>query len=122
MSERTSDDEELMPDDSEEEVDPTVVKVDKSLLELFLLGGIDRKWCLANIAIVAIFAVMLKSWLMLAAAPLTHLALYLAVKSDPDAFRAYRRYSKQGDFYEPRQVLGPGENGRPVGFGRAMPC
>jgi type IV secretion system protein TrbD len=115
---RTIDDE--ISDDSldKEPADPLVVNIRLTMLERFMLLGIDRKWFMGQIAAVAIFAVGLKTPWVLLALLVTHPVLWLMVRKDPDQVNCYFRYSKQGDFYEPRQSVNQRRNTRPIGFGR----
>ncbi|MCW3677845.1 VirB3 family type IV secretion system protein [Burkholderia cenocepacia] len=105
-----------------DEIDPTVVDINKNRLEKFFLFWIDRKWCIGEFALFGIFALIARTPWIFALLPFSHFFLWWSVRNDPDQFRAYLRYRKQGDRYEPRQVVAPGENGRPVGFGRFTQC
>lgn len=112
-------DDEISADSADKEpVDPLVVEVKLTMLERFMLLGIDRKWFMGQIAAVGIFAVGLKNPWVLGALLITHPVLWLTVRKDPDQVNCYIRYSKQGDFYEPRQSVNQRRNTRPVGFGR----
>ncbi|MGF6411502.1 type IV secretory pathway TrbD component [Paraburkholderia sp. MM5482-R2] len=103
-------------------LDPLAARVRKTMLEQFLLLGIDRKWCIAQGAIVITFAAGLRNGWVLLAVLVTHPVLWLAVRRDPDQIRCYAKYSRQGDYYEPRQLLRQKINARPKGFARGMPC
>ncbi|MDN7669325.1 MULTISPECIES: VirB3 family type IV secretion system protein [Burkholderia] len=117
---------EKLPPDSRaptgEPDDPLAARIHKTMLEQFLLLGIDRKWCIAQCAIVITFAAGMRTWWVLLAVLVTHPVLWLAVRRDPDQIRCYTRYSRQGDYYEPRQLLRQKVNARPKGFARGMPC
>ena len=102
--------------------DSLSVPIRKTMLEKFLMGGIDRKLCAGELAILIFIAVGLRNPWVLLALPPTHLILWLATKRDPDQFNCYLRYSKQGDFYEPRPMLRQTRNARPKGFARGELC
>ncbi|NIF78119.1 type VI secretion protein [Paraburkholderia sp. Cy-641] len=102
--------------------DPLAARIRKTMLEPFLLLGIDRKWCIAQGAIVITFAAGLRNGWVLLAVLLTHPVLWLAARRDPDQIRCYVKYSRQGDYYEPRQLLRQKINARPKGFARGIPC
>jgi type IV secretion system protein TrbD len=104
------------------DTDPTTVVINKNTLEKFFLAGIDRKWCIAEVAIILTFTLIAKSGWVLVVLPFTHLALWYPVRKDPDKFRAYLEYSRQSTRYEPRHALRTGRNSRPIGFGRGTPC
>ncbi|CAB3770818.1 VirB3 family type IV secretion system protein [Paraburkholderia humisilvae] len=98
--------------------DPFVVNIQQTMLERFMLLGIDRKWFMGQITAVGIFAIGLKNPWVLVAVLVTHPVLWLMVRNDPDQVACYLKYSDQGDFYEPRQSVKQRRNTRPVGFGR----
>jgi type IV secretory pathway TrbD component len=100
---------------------PLVVPVRKTMLEKFLLLGIDRKWCLGQLAIVGVVAAGLRNPYALGGVVISHLVLWLMVRKDPDQVSCYLKYGKQGDFYEPRQSPYQRRNARPQGFGRGVP-
>jgi len=102
--------------------DPLVVPIRKTMLEHFLLLRVDRKLTAAELTLVMITAVGLRNPWVVLAFPLTHLILWLVTKGDPDKFNCYLRYSKQGDFYEPRPMLRQIRNARPKGFARGELC
>ena len=102
--------------------DPLVARIRKTMLEQFLLFGIDRRWCAAEVLIVVSVAAGLRNAWVLLAILVTHPVLWTAVRRDPDQIKCYTKYSQQGDFYEPRQVLHQKLNARPKGFGRGTLC
>ncbi|WP_342335254.1 VirB3 family type IV secretion system protein [Burkholderia pseudomallei] len=102
--------------------DPLAARIRKTMLEQFLLLGIDRRWCIAEVAIVITFAAGMRNAWVLLAVLVTHPVLWLAVRRDPDQIRCYTKYSHQGDYYEPRQQLRQKVNARPKGFARGLPC
>lgn len=108
--------------DHDDSPDPLAARIRKTMLEQFLLLGIDRKWCIAQAAIVVTFAAGLRNGWVLLAVLITHPVLWLAVRRDPDQIRCYAKYSRQGDFYEPRQILHQKVNARPKGFARGTLC
>ncbi|MFL9996257.1 VirB3 family type IV secretion system protein [Paraburkholderia sediminicola] len=110
-----------VPPDPRDPQDPLAARIRKTMLEPFLLLGIDRKWCIAQGAIVVTFAAGLRNGWVLLAVLVTHPVLWLAVRRDPDQIRCYTKYSRQGDYYEPRQLLRQKINARPKGFARGMP-
>ena len=102
--------------------DPLAARIRKTMLEQFLLLGIDRKWCIAQAAIVITFAAGLRNGWVLLAVLVTHPVLWLAVRRDPDQIRCYVKYGRQGDYYEPRQHTRQKINARPKGFARGTAC
>ncbi|WP_322101806.1 VirB3 family type IV secretion system protein [Paraburkholderia sp. J41] len=112
----------LNPQDPPDPLNPLPARIRKTMLEPFLLLGIDRKWCIAQFAIVITFAAGLRNGWVLLAVGVTHPVLWLAVRRDPDQIRCYVKYSRQGDYYEPRALLRQKINARPKGFARGMPC
>lgn len=107
---------------ADDSADSLAVPIRKTMLEKFLMVGIDRKLTAAELAIIVFTAIGLRNPWVLLALPPTHLILWLATKKDPDQFNCYLRYSKQGDFYEPRPMLRQTRNARPKGFARGELC
>ncbi|WP_343671289.1 VirB3 family type IV secretion system protein [Paraburkholderia heleia] len=124
MDERHPDHRDLAgrPDELDARHDPLAARIRKTMLEQFLLLGIDRRWCIAQAAIVVTFAAGMRNAWVLLAVLVTHPVLWLAVRRDPDQIRCYTKYSRQGDYYEPRQLLHQKINARPKGFARGLPC
>jgi type IV secretory pathway VirB3-like protein len=67
----------------------------------------------------ALLAKMVSPWLLLIWIPmlLAYVILRVALRKDPDTFAIYKRYSAQGDHYDPWPALKPKRNRRPEGFG-----
>jgi type IV secretion system protein VirB3 len=108
--------------ESDEPDDPLVARIRKTLLEQFLLFGVDRRWCASEVLIVVTVAAGLRNPWVLLAVLVTHPVLWMAVRSDPNQISCYTKYSRQGDFYEPRQMLHQKLNVRPKGFSRGTLC
>ncbi len=96
--------------------------VHRSLLEIKTIAGVEDRLAIANGTIAAALVLGLGLFAYLALAVALHLILARVTREDPCARRAYLRYCRQADLYDPWPRVRTRQGQRPDGLGRGMLC
>ncbi|WP_321943722.1 VirB3 family type IV secretion system protein [Paraburkholderia tropica] len=101
---------------------PLEVDVDKELIESRLTLGIDRRFLVMIVMLPFMLSETLHSYWFLVAILPGWTTVWFATRDDVNSMDIYLKYRRQGDVYEPRQVLPQRRNLRPDGFARGQLC
>lgn len=88
------------------------------------MGGVEYSFAIANWVVGVPFVMNTQQWELLPVFILIHFLLKIASSREPEIRKVYRRYSGQGDQYDPfpKNMGGKSKNERPEEWGRNVPC
>ena len=99
-----------------------VTAVHKSLLELQLIGGVEKQLVILNGSLGLAISIALNNLWYIPVGMMLHFFLAWGTRKDPDFRRIYIRYSLLADIYDPWPRVSMKTNMRPKGFGRGLLC
>lgn len=95
-------------------------KVYVGLAEPLLVAGVEPQLLRLNLGFYAFIFILFKAWWFFAITWLIHQVLKSVSKKDPFLRRAYLKYQRQSDRYEPYPESNPKRLLRPVDLGRGI--
>jgi len=102
--------------------EPRSTVVHKSLLEIKMVAGVEKKMAIMNGTMAATLTMAMNQPGFIGLGVMVHFFLMWVTKKDPFTIKVYARYALLGDVYDPWPKRTNKRNPRPEGFGKNLLC